>query len=70
MEQEGEEQVVDEEYEKYKSLWTIHNHLSNPLQVSRLNFISSLNLEPTDLQRERVGVQTRQSVEIKRQKEV
>lgn len=29
----------EEDYERYKGLWTIQNYLSNPLQVSKVNTI-------------------------------
>ena len=32
----------DEDYERYKGLWTIQNYLSNPLQVSKLRNINTI----------------------------
>ena len=32
----------DEDYERYKGLWTIQNYLSNPLQVSKLINVNTI----------------------------
>ena len=32
----------DEDYERYKGLWTIQNYLSNPLQVSKLKNVNTI----------------------------